>query len=206
RADRLVENIEICRRLWSEERVSYKGRFRSFEDVTLQPRPVQQPCPIWIASNPRPPLAGPRLERALQRVAQRADGWMTTRLAPGLARNNWSGIARALEREGRDPDAFPTMAYHNVNLNPDRQAALEETQTLPGCVLRPGVLSADGRGVDGGGHDRAVPRPPARAARGGAEVRHAAHHVVASNRAVRAPGRRAPAPPVDRRVTRRLAP
>src|SRR2546425_6065448 len=53
RADRLVENIEICRRLWSEERVSYKGRFRSFEDVTLQPRPVQQPCPIWIASNPR---------------------------------------------------------------------------------------------------------------------------------------------------------
>src|SRR6266481_305917 len=29
RADRLAENIEICRKLWSAERVSYKGRFRS---------------------------------------------------------------------------------------------------------------------------------------------------------------------------------
>src|SRR5215470_10130835 len=51
RAARLTENIDICRRLWSEERVSYKGRFRSFEDVALEPRPVQRPCPIWIASN-----------------------------------------------------------------------------------------------------------------------------------------------------------
>jgi alkanesulfonate monooxygenase SsuD/methylene tetrahydromethanopterin reductase-like flavin-dependent oxidoreductase (luciferase family) len=146
RADRLVENIEICRRLWSEERVSYKGRFRSFEDVTLEPRPVQQPCPIWIASNPRPPLAGPALERALRRVAQLADGWMTTRLAPGLARNNWTSIERYLKEEGREPGAFPTMAYHNVNLNPDRQAALEESKRFLdayyGPVFTPPMVEA----------------------------------------------------------------
>ena len=128
RADRLVENIEICRRLWSAEHVSYQGRFRSFEDVTLEPRPVQQPCPIWIASNPRAPLAGPALERALRRVATVADGWMTTRLGLGFARDNWMGIERYLKDAGRDPGAFPTMAYHNVNLNPDRQAALEESK------------------------------------------------------------------------------
>jgi alkanesulfonate monooxygenase SsuD/methylene tetrahydromethanopterin reductase-like flavin-dependent oxidoreductase (luciferase family) len=146
RADRLVENIDICRRLWSGPHVSYKGRFRSFEDVTLQPRPVQQPCPVWIASNPRPPLAGARLERALGRVAQIADGWMTTRLAPGLARNNWLGIASALEREGRSAAAFPTMAYHNVNLNPDRQTALEETKRFLdayyGPVFSPQMVEA----------------------------------------------------------------
>ena len=146
RAARLVENIEICRRLWSEERVSYKGRFRSFEDVTLEPRPVQRPCPIWIASNPRPPLAGPALDRALGRVAQLADGWMTTRLAPGLARSNWTGIAAALAQQGRDPAGFPTMAYHNVNLNPDRQAALEETKRFLdayyGPVFSPPMVEA----------------------------------------------------------------
>jgi alkanesulfonate monooxygenase SsuD/methylene tetrahydromethanopterin reductase-like flavin-dependent oxidoreductase (luciferase family) len=146
RADRLVENIEICRRLWSEEHVSYKGRFRSLEDVTLEPRPVQQPCPIWIASNPRPPLAGPALERALRRVAQLADGWMTTRLAPGLARNNWTSIERYLKDEGREPAAFPTMAYHNVNLNPDRQAALEESKRFLdayyGPVFTPTMVEA----------------------------------------------------------------
>jgi len=146
RADRLTENIEICRRLWSEDRVSYKGRFRSFEDVTLEPRPVQQPCPIWIASNPRPPLAGAALDRALRRVAQLADGWMTTRLVAGLARSNWSGIAAALERQGRDPASFPTMAYHNVNLNPDRQAALEESKRFLdayyGPVFSPQMVEA----------------------------------------------------------------
>jgi alkanesulfonate monooxygenase SsuD/methylene tetrahydromethanopterin reductase-like flavin-dependent oxidoreductase (luciferase family) len=146
RADRLVENIEICRRLWSEERVTYKGRFRSFENVTLEPRPMQQPCPIWIASNPRPPLAGPALERALRRVAQLADGWMTTRLTPGLAATNWAGIASALEREGRNASAFPTMAYHNVNLNADRQAALEESKRFLdayyGPVFSPAMVEA----------------------------------------------------------------
>jgi alkanesulfonate monooxygenase SsuD/methylene tetrahydromethanopterin reductase-like flavin-dependent oxidoreductase (luciferase family) len=146
RAARLVENIEICRRLWSEERVTYKGRFRSLENVTLEPRPVQQPCPIWIASNPRAPLAGPALERAHRRVAQMADGWMTTRLFPGLARTNWSGIEKALVDEGRDPETFPTMAYHNVNLNPDRQAALEETKRFLdayyGPVFSPAMVEA----------------------------------------------------------------
>src|SRR5215471_2450937 len=34
RADRLTENIEICRKLWSGDHVSFKGRFRSFEDVS----------------------------------------------------------------------------------------------------------------------------------------------------------------------------
>ena len=146
RAARLVENIAICRRLWSEEHVSYKGRFRSFEDVTLQPRPLQQPCPIWIASNPRPPLAGPALERALRRVARLADGWMTTRLAPGLAAGNWAGIARYLKEEGRDPERFPTMAYHNVNLNPDRAAGLEESKRFLdayyGPVFTPAMVEA----------------------------------------------------------------
>jgi len=146
RADRLVENIEICRRLWSEEHVSYKGRFRSFEDVTLEPRPVQRPCPIWIASNPRPPLAGPALERALRRVARLADGWMTTRLSAGSIRANWTGIAGYLRDEGRDPEAFPTMAYHNVNLNPDRQAALDESKRFLdayyGPVFSPSMVEA----------------------------------------------------------------
>jgi alkanesulfonate monooxygenase SsuD/methylene tetrahydromethanopterin reductase-like flavin-dependent oxidoreductase (luciferase family) len=146
RADRLVENIEICRLLWAGPHASYKGRFHSFEDVTLEPRPVQSPCPIWIASNPRPPLAGPALERALRRVARLADGWMTTRLSPGLARGNWSRIESYLKDEGRDPAAFPTMAYHNVNLNPDRQAALEESKRFLdayyGPVFTPAMVEA----------------------------------------------------------------
>src|SRR5215471_151797 len=48
---RLEEGIHIITRLWTEERVSYQGKFHAFRDVRLMPRPVQKPHPpIWIAA------------------------------------------------------------------------------------------------------------------------------------------------------------
>jgi alkanesulfonate monooxygenase SsuD/methylene tetrahydromethanopterin reductase-like flavin-dependent oxidoreductase (luciferase family) len=127
RALRLEENIEICRRLWREDGVSFKGKFRSFEDVTVRPHPVQHPCPIWIASNPRPGVTPAIVDRALERVARLADGWMTVQLFPAMFKTNWSKIAAYLRADGRDPASFPTMVYYNVNVNPDRTAALAES-------------------------------------------------------------------------------
>ena len=147
RGARLEENIEICRRLWTGELVSFSGKFRSFSDVSIQPRPVQQPCPIWIASNPRPTALPPaRFEQALRRVARLADGWMTVQLAPGMLAGSWSRIRAYLEEEGRRPEGFPTMAYHNVNIGPSRQAALEESKRFLdayyGPVFSPPMVEA----------------------------------------------------------------
>ena len=48
---RYEEGIEIVTRLWTEDRVSYQGKFHSFHDVHLMPRPVQRPHPpIWVAA------------------------------------------------------------------------------------------------------------------------------------------------------------
>jgi natural product biosynthesis luciferase-like monooxygenase protein len=48
---RFDEGIDIIKRLWTEERVSYNGKFHKFDDVRLMPRPVQRPHPpIWIAA------------------------------------------------------------------------------------------------------------------------------------------------------------
>jgi alkanesulfonate monooxygenase SsuD/methylene tetrahydromethanopterin reductase-like flavin-dependent oxidoreductase (luciferase family) len=147
RAARLEENIAICRQLWSKDDVSFAGRFRSFTGVTIRPRPVQQPCPIWIASNPRPTALAPAaLERALRRVARLADGWMTVQLAPRMLASNWERIRGYLGEEGRRPDDFPTMAYHNVNIGPSRQAALEESKRFLdeyyGPVFSPPMVEA----------------------------------------------------------------
>ncbi len=147
RAARLEENMHICRRLWSEDNVTFNGTFHTFEDVTVRPQPVQQPCPIWIASNPRPLPGKPQvLERALRRVARWADGWMTVQLWPNMLASNWERISTFLHEEGRDADSFPTMAYHNVNINPDRQAALEESKRFLdayyGPVFSPPMVEA----------------------------------------------------------------
>jgi alkanesulfonate monooxygenase SsuD/methylene tetrahydromethanopterin reductase-like flavin-dependent oxidoreductase (luciferase family) len=46
---RFVEAFEIVRGLWTEEVFTYRGRFWSYEDVAIWPRPVQRPHPpVWI--------------------------------------------------------------------------------------------------------------------------------------------------------------
>ena len=147
RAARLAENIDICRRLWSETDVSFTGRFHSIANVTIEPRPVQQPCPIWIASNPRPSGVKPEIvDAALERVARRADGWMTVELFPGMFSSNWKKITGFLADAGRDPEQFPNMLYHNVNINADRKAGLDESKRFLdkyyGPVFSPPMVEA----------------------------------------------------------------
>ncbi len=125
RAARMEENIEICRRLWSEENITFAGKFRSFENVTILPRPVQQPCPIWIAANPLKPQF---VDGAMRRVATQADGWMSVQLAPKMFATLGEKLREFLEQEQRDPDAFPNVLYHNINIGADRQTSLDETK------------------------------------------------------------------------------
>src|SRR5215218_11459586 len=77
RMRRMEEAVEIMRLLTSEENASYAGEYNSFENVTVLPRPVQQPVPIWLVANPNPAKKR-NVETALRRVARYADGWQTT--------------------------------------------------------------------------------------------------------------------------------
>ncbi|MCH8055820.1 MAG: LLM class flavin-dependent oxidoreductase [Deltaproteobacteria bacterium] len=48
--DRMDEANEIIIKAWSNERFSHRGKYWQFEEITLYPRPVQQPHPpIWVA-------------------------------------------------------------------------------------------------------------------------------------------------------------
>ena len=142
RGNRMAENIAICRRLWSEDNVSFAGKYRSFDGVTILPRPVQQPCPIWIAANPPPAMA----DKPMRRVAKIADGWMTVQIFPKMFAGNWSRLSDALRAEGRDPESFGNIEYHNININPDRNAALAESKRFLdqyyGPVFAPEMVEA----------------------------------------------------------------
>jgi alkanesulfonate monooxygenase SsuD/methylene tetrahydromethanopterin reductase-like flavin-dependent oxidoreductase (luciferase family) len=105
--------------------------------VKIEPAPVQQPCPIWIASNPTgltwkggASASAAAVERGLRRVAKLADGWMTNKLSPEEFREQWARVTAMAREEGRDPARLGSALYHNININEDRAAALEETKTF----------------------------------------------------------------------------
>jgi alkanesulfonate monooxygenase SsuD/methylene tetrahydromethanopterin reductase-like flavin-dependent oxidoreductase (luciferase family) len=129
RAAILEESIRVIRRLWAEEEVTFQGDFWRFESARLEPKPVQRPLPIWIASNVQIVTRSEALmERSLRRVARLADGWMTTHVWPRDFVERWQRILRYTKEEGRDPGAMRSSVYFNVNLNADRDNALDESK------------------------------------------------------------------------------
>ncbi len=68
RYQRFVEGVEIVKRLWTEDHVSFEGIAFRLKDVTIDPKPLQRPRPpIWIAAN---------TDAAVKRAAGIGDGWM----------------------------------------------------------------------------------------------------------------------------------
>jgi len=129
RAALLEENIRLIRRLWAEDEVTWEGEFWRFEGARVEPKPVQKPLPIWIANNVQIVTRSEGLmERALRRVARLADGWMTTHVWAHEFAERWQRILRYTKEEGRDPGALRSSVYFNVNLNADREKALEESK------------------------------------------------------------------------------
>lgn len=69
RGRRVEEQIEVLRKLWTEELVTYQGRWHNLDRMGLNPMPVQRPIPIWMGTFTQV------VENAIKRVARIADGW-----------------------------------------------------------------------------------------------------------------------------------
>jgi probable F420-dependent oxidoreductase len=68
RVTRFRDNLEIMKQLWTEDRVTFQGRFSQLENVPMQPKPVQKPHPpIWF---------GGHAEAALRRAVELGNGYM----------------------------------------------------------------------------------------------------------------------------------
>jgi probable F420-dependent oxidoreductase len=94
RGRRLTEQVQLLRRLWTEESVTFEGRYEVIIGAGLRPLPVQRPVPIWF---------GAASEPAYVRAGQLADGWFP-QMPPGPRLDEARAIvAKAAEEAGRDP-------------------------------------------------------------------------------------------------------
>jgi probable F420-dependent oxidoreductase len=96
RGARMDEYLAVLRALWTEERVTFHGRFVELEDAAFFPKPVQRPHPpVWIGGSSR---------RAFERVGRLGAGWIAAprpdveTLARDVAR-----LRAVVEAHGRDP-------------------------------------------------------------------------------------------------------
>ena len=70
RVEILRETVEICRLIWKENNASYKGKIFSFDDATIEPKPVE-PIPFFYGGSTR---------ASIRRVAEYCDGWIAGRV------------------------------------------------------------------------------------------------------------------------------
>src|SRR5918996_1485432 len=117
RMRRMEEAIEIMRLLTSEEEATYEGEYNRFENVTVLPRPVQQPVPIWLVANPDPAKKR-NVETSLKRVVRLADGWQTTWNTPQSFEEHLSLIRSYAAEDGREiEEDFEACLYYNINVS-----------------------------------------------------------------------------------------
>ena len=141
RGRRANEFLELFARLLSEDNVSYDGEFYHYRDVTLNPKPLQQPLPLWIGGNS---------PAAVRRTARYGTGWQGEFSSPERAGEVVIAIKEELGRTGR------TIAedHYGISLplrfgSPDDKPVQEFVRAIQGFGLAdfdPGQCIAVGDG------------------------------------------------------------
>ena len=114
RVTQLVETLEICTRMWQEDRPSYQGKYYRIENAFCSPKPKQKPLPIWIGgTKPR-----------VMRIAAKWATWFNmgdpgTAPAERIAAMD-AGLKEACAAVGRDRATLKTSLFVLAYVAPTR--------------------------------------------------------------------------------------
>lgn len=115
RIDRMAEAVTLLNALWSEDDVSFDGTYFTTTDLSLDPKPVQEPHPpIWIGQDTS--------ARTLDVVAETADAVNMHAESPAHADEKMERIARTCGEIGRDSDEIEPVLKHFVILELTEEA------------------------------------------------------------------------------------
>ena len=96
RVRRFTEATEVMKLLWTEPKATFHGHFWDFQNVSMEPKPIQKPHPpLWF---------GGHHEHTFERVAKWGDGWMMLAYPAGAeATAAFDQLRRLTEQAGREP-------------------------------------------------------------------------------------------------------
>lgn len=93
----LDEAVDALRGAFSEEFTSHDGKYWSYQDMGLRPRPIQERLPIWV---------GGSSPAAIRRAAERGDGWLPQGPPPGGMKAAIARLHELRESAGRSDRPF----------------------------------------------------------------------------------------------------
>lgn len=128
RGQLLADQIKLLRMLWTEEKVDCTSEFHDVQNVRLEPKPAQVPCPpIWISNNPQIFGVGSRqAEEMMKRVGTLADGWMSAVASPVEYRRYLTMVRDYAAKAGRDPMTIRAAYQMTLTLGRNRERARQE--------------------------------------------------------------------------------
>ncbi|GAA1506812.1 hypothetical protein GCM10009677_44160 [Sphaerisporangium rubeum] len=140
RGRRMEEQVEVLRRLWTEQAVTFDGAYHRVTAAGLAPAPVQRPVPLWF---------GGQSEKAYRRAGRLADGWFP-QMGPGPELEEAKAVVHGAAAEaGRDPAAIGMEGRANWTGDPDAVRDLGERWRAAGAThMAVNTMKAGLRTVD----------------------------------------------------------
>ena len=142
RVTQMIETLEICTRMWKDDRATYRGKHYRIDDALCSPKPVQKPLPIWIGGSK------PRVMRAAAKYAH-AFNITVSASGPGDLPDRLRDLDEACRAEKRAPKTLLRSAFLQASVGKtraeaesrlDQFAAQAGTDRAGLLKLRPGLL------------------------------------------------------------------
>lgn len=127
RLARLREAVELIRRLWTEELVTFEGKYYQTRNATIYDKP-EQPIPVYISAGG--PVAAKFAGRA-------GDGFIcTSGKGDALYREQLlPALAEGAQAAGRDPASIEKTIEVKVSFDIDRARAMQDTRIWAALAL-----------------------------------------------------------------------
>ncbi len=119
RGSRAVEALQLIKRIWSEDDVTYQGKFFDVQHLTIGPKPVQKPIPIFT---------GGSAEIALKRAGTWANGYICGSSAIAEFPAVWDKIAGYAAAAGRSPSEIEKASLAFMAINDDKAKAVKSVE------------------------------------------------------------------------------
>jgi len=120
------EQLTLLKQLWSEEHITFHGKYYQVDDIAFNPKPYQKPrIPIWVGGEGKP---------AQRRAGQFGDAWFPyfVRVTPQELLRRFNNVREEAKKAGRNPDEIHFACCLPIELTPNNVA--QEDDYLKGSI------------------------------------------------------------------------